>query len=262
MMNCNAIYAEIQGNNNRINELGREKGWKTAQNVAAGVGGLVVPVLWFAWTGRGRPALRRPTVLPRCACRSKTLRQCSTQSLKIQSQFTMNALAVSFYWDCATSSCLISNRCGLSDNCAAQSVPRPFTCQAMLPSSVAIWVASGSICYTQREAELKVVSTNCVLKALGSRSGLTQSPGLRSGTASHLCNQLWRRPCWLTRWASSHARRLGRRHDAVLCLGGCWRGPAGRQDDIGHSDRRRAAMDAAENTGPKDKHAGAWFGDS
>ena len=53
MMNCTAIYAEIQGNNHRINELGREKGWKTAQNVAAGVGGLVVPVLWFGMDWQG-----------------------------------------------------------------------------------------------------------------------------------------------------------------------------------------------------------------
>ena len=53
MMDCNAIYAEIQGNNHRIEELGREKGWKTAQNVAAGVGGLVVPVLWFGMDWQG-----------------------------------------------------------------------------------------------------------------------------------------------------------------------------------------------------------------
>ena len=53
MMNCAAIYAEIQGNNHRIEELGREKGWKTAQNVAAGVGGLVVPVLWFGMDWQG-----------------------------------------------------------------------------------------------------------------------------------------------------------------------------------------------------------------
>jgi hypothetical protein len=53
MMNCTAIYAEIQSNNHRIEELGREKGWKTAQNVAAGVGGLVIPVLWFGMDWQG-----------------------------------------------------------------------------------------------------------------------------------------------------------------------------------------------------------------
>jgi hypothetical protein len=53
MMSCPAIYAEIQSNNNRIQELGREKGWKVAQNVAAGVAGFVVPVLWFGMDWQG-----------------------------------------------------------------------------------------------------------------------------------------------------------------------------------------------------------------
>jgi len=52
-MDCTAIFAEIQSNNNRIQELGREKGWKVAQNVAAGVAGLVVPVLWFGMDWQG-----------------------------------------------------------------------------------------------------------------------------------------------------------------------------------------------------------------
>ena len=30
-----------------------EKGWKTAQDVAAGVGGFVVPVLWFGMDWQG-----------------------------------------------------------------------------------------------------------------------------------------------------------------------------------------------------------------
>jgi hypothetical protein len=46
-MNCTAIFAEIQSNNRRIEELAREKGWKVAQNVAAGAAGLFIPVLWF-----------------------------------------------------------------------------------------------------------------------------------------------------------------------------------------------------------------------
>jgi len=52
-LDCTAIFAEIQSNNNRIQELGREKGWKVAQNVAAGVAGLVVPVLWFGMDWQG-----------------------------------------------------------------------------------------------------------------------------------------------------------------------------------------------------------------
>jgi hypothetical protein len=38
-MDCTAIYAEVRENNRRVEELGREQGWKVAQNVAAGVGG-------------------------------------------------------------------------------------------------------------------------------------------------------------------------------------------------------------------------------
>lgn len=53
MLNCTAIFAEIQSNNNRIQELGKEQGWKVAQNVAAGVAGLVVPVLWFGMDWQG-----------------------------------------------------------------------------------------------------------------------------------------------------------------------------------------------------------------
>jgi hypothetical protein len=42
-----------QSNNNRIQELGCEQGWKVAQNVAAGIAGLVVPVLGSAWDWQG-----------------------------------------------------------------------------------------------------------------------------------------------------------------------------------------------------------------
>jgi hypothetical protein len=53
MMNCPAIFAEIQSNNNRIQDLGREQGWKVAQNVVAGVAGLAVPILWFGMDWQG-----------------------------------------------------------------------------------------------------------------------------------------------------------------------------------------------------------------
>lgn len=52
-MDCTAILAEIEANNQRISALGREKGWKVAQNVAAGVAGIVVPVLWFGMDWQG-----------------------------------------------------------------------------------------------------------------------------------------------------------------------------------------------------------------
>lgn len=46
-MDCQAIQAEITANNQQIAELARERGAKVAQNVAAGVAGLFIPVLWF-----------------------------------------------------------------------------------------------------------------------------------------------------------------------------------------------------------------------
>src|SRR5262245_14588652 len=53
MMNCAAIYAEVEANNREVARLGKEQGWKVAQNVAAGVAGFVVPVLWFGMDWQG-----------------------------------------------------------------------------------------------------------------------------------------------------------------------------------------------------------------
>jgi hypothetical protein len=53
MMDCTAIYAEVASNNQKVEQLARDSGWKVAQNVAAGVGGLVVPVLWFGMDFQG-----------------------------------------------------------------------------------------------------------------------------------------------------------------------------------------------------------------
>lgn len=47
-LTCDQIGAEIQSNNQRITQLAEEQGWKVAQNVAAGVAGLVIWPLWFA----------------------------------------------------------------------------------------------------------------------------------------------------------------------------------------------------------------------
>ncbi len=52
-MSCTQIYAEVQANNAEIQRLAKEKGWKVAQNVAAGVAGFVVPVLWFGMDWQG-----------------------------------------------------------------------------------------------------------------------------------------------------------------------------------------------------------------
>ena len=52
-MNCSAIFAEIEANNRKIEQLASEKGLKVAQNVLTGVGGLFIPVLWFGMDWKG-----------------------------------------------------------------------------------------------------------------------------------------------------------------------------------------------------------------
>jgi hypothetical protein len=47
------IGAEIQANNVKVKELADEQGLKVAQNVAAGVGGLVFFPIWFAMDAKG-----------------------------------------------------------------------------------------------------------------------------------------------------------------------------------------------------------------
>ena len=48
-----AIMAEVQANNIRVQQLAKDQGWKVAQNLAAGVGGLVIWPLWFAMDFQG-----------------------------------------------------------------------------------------------------------------------------------------------------------------------------------------------------------------
>lgn len=55
-MDCAMIQAEIGANNRRIQELADEQGWKVAQNVAAGVVGLVVWPVWFGMDVKGAAA--------------------------------------------------------------------------------------------------------------------------------------------------------------------------------------------------------------
>jgi len=50
---CVMIGAEIQANNVKVKELADEQGLKVAQNVAAGVGGLVFFPIWFAMDAKG-----------------------------------------------------------------------------------------------------------------------------------------------------------------------------------------------------------------
>jgi hypothetical protein len=50
---CAAISAEIEANNRRVTELAGEGNFKVVQNVAAGVAGVFVPVLWFGMDWQG-----------------------------------------------------------------------------------------------------------------------------------------------------------------------------------------------------------------
>ena len=52
-MDCPAILAEVNANNERVKQLAADKGLKTTQNVAAGVAGLFIPVLWFGMDFQG-----------------------------------------------------------------------------------------------------------------------------------------------------------------------------------------------------------------
>ena len=45
---CTMIRAEIEGNNQKARQLADEQGLKVAQNVAAGVVGVVIWPVWFA----------------------------------------------------------------------------------------------------------------------------------------------------------------------------------------------------------------------
>ena len=50
---CTQITAEIQANNIKVQELAEEQGLKTGQNVAMGVAGIFIPVLWFGMDFKG-----------------------------------------------------------------------------------------------------------------------------------------------------------------------------------------------------------------
>ncbi len=50
---CTQIRAEIEANNLKVKELADEQGWKAAQNVVTGVGGILIPVLWFGMDWKG-----------------------------------------------------------------------------------------------------------------------------------------------------------------------------------------------------------------
>ena len=52
-MDCAAIIAEVQGNNQKISDLAGEQGVKVAQNVATGIAGVFIWPLWFGMDWQG-----------------------------------------------------------------------------------------------------------------------------------------------------------------------------------------------------------------
>ena len=79
---CAMIAAEIEANNINVKDLAGEEGGKVAQNVAAGVGGLFIPVLWFAMDFKGA-ASKEVTALQ---ARQQYLATLATERCKPQRQ--------------------------------------------------------------------------------------------------------------------------------------------------------------------------------
>lgn len=50
---CNAIMIEVEANNQKVSDLGAEKGLKVGQNVVTGIAGFIIPVLWFGMDWQG-----------------------------------------------------------------------------------------------------------------------------------------------------------------------------------------------------------------
>jgi hypothetical protein len=53
VMDCDAIRAESESNTKKMADLSSKKGAKVAQNVAAGLAGVVVPIFWFGMDFKG-----------------------------------------------------------------------------------------------------------------------------------------------------------------------------------------------------------------
>ena len=52
-LDCPAIFAEVQANNAKLQQLAADSGGKVAQNVATGVVGLVIWPVWFGMDFQG-----------------------------------------------------------------------------------------------------------------------------------------------------------------------------------------------------------------
>jgi hypothetical protein len=53
LMDCTAIAADVKANDKKLKELASEEGAKVAQNVAAGMAGLLIWPLWFGMDFQG-----------------------------------------------------------------------------------------------------------------------------------------------------------------------------------------------------------------
>ena len=80
--NCTAIMAEVNVNNQRISELGSEQGAKVAQNVVAGVAGLLIPILWFGMDFQGAAGTEQAAL----QARQQYLTTLATQRCAAQAQ--------------------------------------------------------------------------------------------------------------------------------------------------------------------------------
>src|SRR2546429_6843368 len=61
-MDCTAIMAEVASNNAKVQQLASDQGLKTTQNVAAGVAGIFIPVLWFGMDFQGTADKEAPAL--------------------------------------------------------------------------------------------------------------------------------------------------------------------------------------------------------
>lgn len=75
MSDCAMISAEIQSNNARVEALAKEHNLKIAQNVAAGVVGVLVWPVWFAMDAKGAAS----TEIDALQARQQYLAQLATQ---------------------------------------------------------------------------------------------------------------------------------------------------------------------------------------
>jgi len=82
-MDCTAIQAEIQQNTAQAAELGKDKGGKVAQNVAAAAAGVFFPPLWFLMDFQGSADTEQKALDSRNQYLStKALAVCKEQPLK------------------------------------------------------------------------------------------------------------------------------------------------------------------------------------